>query len=628
MAASGKKNKKKWKPVAINELLDSTPVRTPVGNWADEVDEEDANSYEIKAEKYVLPTAPRASRGTTIDESKVPYSAPFQAYLSNIPYDLTENELINFFQNLKVKSVRLPRDEKGGNRAKGYGYIEFEDRSSLISALTLGENTLKGRPIRIELTTSADNNNRPGRGNRGLRDGGRSDMGGGGSDRTAGNWRTGPRDDFDDRGGGGSGYDRGGYGSGRRDFGGGGGGGFSRNYEDRSFFRDERGPDRDRFGRGDDRSKDDFRERGGFNQGGFDRGGFGGRDRDDRGFSRDRDDRGFSRDRDDGRGFSRDRDDRGGFSSFSDRSDRGGGGGSFTRRDDDRFNRGDDQGGNWREGGRENFSRMDDRRDRDRFGGGGGVGRRDDLPPIDRGGGGGGGGNAEVKVRPKLKLLPRSNTTPAENESEAPAASSSIFGGAKPVDTAAREREIEERLRRGDDPPDIRSKPGPGSTGSGSQKDGHLPERRAEPAPAPPPKDNPWSRKAAAAPTAVVNNGRTSPEDVRQTGGGGGGGGGSSGHLSDDDKNESSRSWNRGGDNRRQETKRIEKNDESRNRGPQQHKGGAGGNISSEKSRAKDEKPISKHREPRKEIDDISRMPKIQENKVPSKRTFYRNRNR
>ena len=52
--------------------------------------------------------------------------------------------------------------------------------------------------------------------------------------------------------------------------------------------------------------------------------------------------------------------------------------------------------------------------------------------------------------RPKLELQPR--TKPLEDKSggrergEEGRASSSIFGKAKPVDTAAREREIEERL--------------------------------------------------------------------------------------------------------------------------------------------------------------------------------------
>lgn len=64
---------------------------------------------------------------------------------------------------------------------------------------------------------------------------------------------------------------------------------------------------------------------------------------------------------------------------------------------------------------------------------------------------------SEPKTRQRLNLQPR--TKPAEDVvvSENPAApapapsvstTASIFGGAKPVDTAAREREIEERLAK------------------------------------------------------------------------------------------------------------------------------------------------------------------------------------
>jgi translation initiation factor 4B len=48
------------------------------------------------------------------------------------------------------------------------------------------------------------------------------------------------------------------------------------------------------------------------------------------------------------------------------------------------------------------------------------------------------------KERPKLNLLPR--TKPLEPQVEAAEVKSSIFGGAKPVDTTARERVIEEKI--------------------------------------------------------------------------------------------------------------------------------------------------------------------------------------
>jgi len=45
-----------------------------------------------------------------------------------------------------------------------------------------------------------------------------------------------------------------------------------------------------------------------------------------------------------------------------------------------------------------------------------------------------------------LKLQPRSKPLTDEADSQA-SGSSAIFGGAKPVDTAARERQIEEKLQ-------------------------------------------------------------------------------------------------------------------------------------------------------------------------------------
>lgn len=54
---------------------------------------------------------------------------------------------------------------------------------------------------------------------------------------------------------------------------------------------------------------------------------------------------------------------------------------------------------------------------------------------------------AETRQRPKLNLAPR--TKPIEASKPEPAVpSASIFGNAKPVDTAERERQIEEKLRK------------------------------------------------------------------------------------------------------------------------------------------------------------------------------------
>ena len=52
------------------------------------------------------------------------------------------------------------------------------------------------------------------------------------------------------------------------------------------------------------------------------------------------------------------------------------------------------------------------------------------------------------KERPRLKLLPKqTDRTESSEESEGTNKTSSIFGGAKPVDTAKKEAEIEQKLQ-------------------------------------------------------------------------------------------------------------------------------------------------------------------------------------
>ena len=49
-----------------------------------------------------LPTAPRASRNA-VDSKNLPSEPPYTAFLGNLPYDVEENDIIEFFGNLKVK---------------------------------------------------------------------------------------------------------------------------------------------------------------------------------------------------------------------------------------------------------------------------------------------------------------------------------------------------------------------------------------------------------------------------------------------------------------------------------------------------------------------------------------------
>lgn len=100
---------------------------------ADQVDEDDGP---VIREQFVLPTAPRAARGSGIDESRIPRGPPYTAFIANLSFETNVDEITRFFGKLNVKSVRLVREGNSETgRLKGIGYVDFEDRQSLVEAI-------------------------------------------------------------------------------------------------------------------------------------------------------------------------------------------------------------------------------------------------------------------------------------------------------------------------------------------------------------------------------------------------------------------------------------------------------------------------------------------------------------
>ncbi|CAB1336800.1 unnamed protein product [Coregonus sp. 'balchen'] len=358
--AAKKKGNKKVKTLSLTDFLAddkggsgaaSYPPTKPTSSWADETDDletEVSTSWHTEEDMYrapaidrsILPTAPRSAREPNVDRSRIPRGPPYTAFLGNLPYD--------------ISAVRLPREPSNPERLKGFGYAEFDDVESLLSALSLNEEVRR------------DNHSMGGRDR---------DRGGDfGPDKTdCDDWRA-PRPS------GGESDD----GPPRRDdaFG-------DREYStgSRDRYESDRPRGDDRYGGGQDRFRDryDDRDRRDDRGGGFGGGG-GGR-------------RAF------GTGYRRDE---GGQDSYRQDS---------YRRDDYRVS-----GDRYGDRGGDRYERREESRD-------------------DRG----------AVERPKLILKPRSVPKEVE-QSNTPFAPSgraaSIFGGAKPVDTAAKEREVEERLKR------------------------------------------------------------------------------------------------------------------------------------------------------------------------------------
>ncbi|XP_028849094.1 eukaryotic translation initiation factor 4B-like isoform X1 [Denticeps clupeoides] len=289
MAASGKKKNKKGKTLTLTDFLAEDSGGNPPPNyapvkptsWADETDDlegdvstswhtEDDVYRAPRIDRSILPTAPRAAREPNIDRSRLPHNPPYTAFLGNIPYDVTEDSIKSFFHGLSISAVRLPREPNNPERLKGFGYAEFDDVESLLRALSLNEENLGNRRIRVDIADQSGDKERDDRSMSG-RDRNRGSDGG--PDKTDSDWRARPTSDAYD-----APHREDGFGE------------RSRDRYDSDRFRD--GPRRDdRYDGGRDRYRDryDDRERRDYDRGFDSRGG--GRRPFGSGFRRDYDDR-------------------------------------------------------------------------------------------------------------------------------------------------------------------------------------------------------------------------------------------------------------------------------------------------------------------------------------------------
>ena len=81
---------------------------------------------------------------------RIPHTAPFQAFVGGLDYNLTEQEVWTLFEDkCNIENVRLLRDEK--NRSKGFCFIDLFDRASLIACLAEDGTSISGRQIKVNV---------------------------------------------------------------------------------------------------------------------------------------------------------------------------------------------------------------------------------------------------------------------------------------------------------------------------------------------------------------------------------------------------------------------------------------------------------------------------------------------
>ncbi len=80
----------------------------------------------------------------------VPDKPPYTAHVGNLSFDVSEDEISEFFSRCEVTNIRLVRD-KFEDRPKGFGYVEFGSKEGLIAALDLHGAQLSGRNVKISV---------------------------------------------------------------------------------------------------------------------------------------------------------------------------------------------------------------------------------------------------------------------------------------------------------------------------------------------------------------------------------------------------------------------------------------------------------------------------------------------
>lgn len=92
-----------------------------------------------------------ADRGFAVrEELPMPSKPPYTAHLGNLSFDATEGDVQDFFADCEVTNVRIVED-KLDRKPKGFGYVEFGSVDGLKKALDLSGTSFQGRNIRVSV---------------------------------------------------------------------------------------------------------------------------------------------------------------------------------------------------------------------------------------------------------------------------------------------------------------------------------------------------------------------------------------------------------------------------------------------------------------------------------------------
>eukprot|EP00462_Mataza_sp_D1_P002219 CAMPEP_0175101980 /NCGR_PEP_ID=MMETSP0086_2-20121207/8151_1 /TAXON_ID=136419 /ORGANISM="Unknown Unknown, Strain D1" /LENGTH=476 /DNA_ID=CAMNT_0016376677 /DNA_START=40 /DNA_END=1470 /DNA_ORIENTATION=- len=89
----------------------------------------------------------------------LPNEPPFTAFVGNLDFRATEDDVADFFHMCKIDDIRLPRRD---GQSRGYCHVEFVDKESLEIAMEAHGVSWKGRQLRVDLVREKRRDDRRG----------------------------------------------------------------------------------------------------------------------------------------------------------------------------------------------------------------------------------------------------------------------------------------------------------------------------------------------------------------------------------------------------------------------------------------------------------------------------------
>ncbi|TPP60718.1 Eukaryotic translation initiation factor 4H [Fasciola gigantica] len=145
---------KKTKKNRFNKSVDVDVVYS--SNTIAEVDPADSMA-ELKLSKEkaeevqkIRANLPTFSQGSLLEDelAKLPTEKPFRAFVYNMAYSATEDDIAEFFAPLQITKINLVSGE-GGSR--GFCFVDFETQDDLAKALMRRDCQLAGRQVNVRI---------------------------------------------------------------------------------------------------------------------------------------------------------------------------------------------------------------------------------------------------------------------------------------------------------------------------------------------------------------------------------------------------------------------------------------------------------------------------------------------